>query len=76
MDTDKDAYMAKFSNGHAGSIYSQTNAGAAALFDGADVTHQVIIGTTRDGMSFQKAALCDATPSIASGLLAGLLRRI
>ncbi|MCC7684786.1 hypothetical protein [Janthinobacterium sp. FW305-128] len=73
------------STGHPG-ITSINQAGLPESFercmrDGRKIngglTHQVIIGKSRDGMSrFNKSILCNSGSSSASGLLSGLLRRI
>jgi len=87
MDDDKDVHLACLNGGHSGSIYSANQAGALEAFErvmregrkinAGDTSHQVIIGKACDGMS--SLAKSTASPSGtggATGLLAGLMRRI
>lgn len=80
------AFVSDFNAGHPGVTTAINQAGLPEAFDrlmresrkinADEFTHQVIIGKSRDGMSFPKDTLRGGAPSSAFGLLAGLLRRI
>lgn len=79
------ALINALNHGHPGSIYSANQAGAPeafARFQAADKElqeHRLVMGKTREGMSGHfgvTPAIFKASPSRATGLLAGLMRRI
>lgn len=83
---DPQSFVSAFNAGHPGVTTSINQAGLPEAFErfmresrkikADEITHQVVIGKSRDGMSFPKDALRGDASSRASGLLAGLLRRI
>lgn len=79
--------MPAFGTGHPGVTTSINQAGLAESFDrflresrkikSGDITHQVTIGKSCDGMNgFFKSVTTNGGSSRATGLLAGLLSRI
>ena len=84
--TGPQAFLSAFTAGHLGVTTSINQAGLPKSFerflrgsskiDEGENTHQVIIGKSRDSMSFPKGTLRGGASSSASGLLAGLLSRI
>ncbi|OEZ52837.1 hypothetical protein JAB5_19300 [Janthinobacterium sp. HH103] len=84
--TGPQAFLSAFTAGHPSVTTSINQAGLPKSFerflrgsskiDEGENTHQVIIGKSRDGMSFPKGTLRGDALSSASGLLTGLLCRI
>lgn len=72
----------KFAGGNGKTMIGQLIAGEDAMresrkVNAGDTMHQVSIGKSRDGMSvFAKSHSTNSGASLATGLLAGLLRRI